>query len=40
MREGTQQGCGRGRSRLPAEECDVGLHPGTPGSCPEPKADA
>ena len=39
-REGTQQGSGRGRSRLPAEEPDVGLDPRTPGSCPEPKADA
>ena len=39
-REGTQQGSERGRSRLPAEEPDVGLDPRTPGSCPEPKADA
>ena len=32
---------GRGRSRLhPCREPDAGLHPGTPGSCPEPKADA
>uniref|UniRef100_A0A452VGP9 EMAP like 2 n=1 Tax=Ursus maritimus TaxID=29073 RepID=A0A452VGP9_URSMA len=31
---------GRGRSRLPAEEPDVGLDPATPGSRPEPKADA
>ena len=30
----------RGRSRLPAEETDVGLDPITPGSRPEPKADA
>ena len=30
---------GRGRSRLIAEEPDVGLDPGTPGSRPEPKAD-
>ena len=29
---------GRGRSRLPAGN-HVGLHPGTPGSHPEPKAD-
>ena len=33
------RGSGRGRSRLPAEEPDVGLDPRTPGSCPEPKAD-
>ena len=39
-REGTQQGSGRGRSRLPAEEPDVGFDPRMPGSCPEPKADA
>uniref|UniRef100_G1LSL7 NudE neurodevelopment protein 1 n=1 Tax=Ailuropoda melanoleuca TaxID=9646 RepID=G1LSL7_AILME len=32
VREGTQQGSGRARSRLPAEEPDVGLDPGTPGS--------
>ena len=31
---------GSGRSRLIAEEPDVGLEPITPGSCPEPKADA
>ena len=31
---------GSGRSRLIAEEPDVGLDPITPGSCPEPKADA
>ena len=37
---GTQQGSGRERSRLPAEEPDVGLDSGTPGSLPEPKADA
>ena len=36
----TSRGSGRGRSRLPAEEPDVGLDPPTPGSCPEPKADA
>ena len=30
----------RGRSRLPAEEPDVGLDPITPGSRPELKADA
>ena len=40
MREGTQQGRGRGRSRLLAEEPDVGLDPGTPGSRPELKAVA
>ena len=39
-REGTQQGRGSGRSRLLAEEPDVGLDPRTPGSRPEPKADA
>ena len=38
-REVTQQGSGRGRSSLPAEEPDVGLDPGMPGSHPEPKAD-
>ena len=31
---------GRGRSRLPAEEPDAELDPRTPGSRPEPKADA
>ena len=32
---------GRGRSRLPAgSPTDVRLDPGTPGSCPELKADA
>ena len=31
---------GRGRSRLTTEEPDVGLDPTTPGSRPEPKADA
>ena len=30
---------GRGRSRLPAEDPDVGLDPRTPGSRPGPKAD-
>ena len=30
---------GRGRSRLIAEEPDVGLNPITPGSRPKPKAD-
>ena len=39
-RGNTNRGSGRERSRLPAEESDVGLDPGTPGSCPEPKADA
>ena len=34
------RGRGRGRSSLPAEESDVGLHPRTPGSRPELKADA
>ena len=33
-------GIGRGRSRLPAEEPDVGFDPGTPGSGPELKAEA
>ena len=36
----TSRGRGRGRSRLIAEEPDVGLDPITPGSRPEPKADA
>ena len=35
-----KQGSERGRSRLIVEEPDVGLDPITPGSCPEPKADA
>ena len=39
-REGTQQGRGRGRSRLPAEDPNVGLDPGMLGSHPEPKAEA
>ena len=39
-RQGTQQGCGRGRTRLPAEELHVGLDAGSPGSRPVPKADA
>ncbi|XP_034502952.1 syntaxin-8 isoform X2 [Ailuropoda melanoleuca] len=38
-RGNTSRGSGRGRSRRPAEEPDVGLDPGTPGSRPEPKAD-
>ena len=39
-RGNTSRGSGRGRSRLPAKEPDVGLDPTTPGSRPEPKADA
>ena len=39
-RGNTSKGSGRGRSRLPVEEPDVGLDPRTPGSCPEPKAGA
>ena len=40
-RGNTSRGNGRGRSRLTAEEPDVGLDPITPpGSRPEPKADA
>ena len=39
-RGNTSRGSGRGRSRLIAEEPDVGLDPTTPGSRPEPKADA
>ena len=31
---------GRGRNRLPAGEPSAGLDPRTPGSHPEPKADA
>ena len=38
-RGNTSRGRGRGRSRLKAEEPDVGLN-STPGSRPEPKADA
>ena len=36
----TSRGSGRGRSRLLAEEHDVGLDPRTLESRPEPKADA
>ena len=36
----TSRGSGRGRSRLPAEEPNAGLDSITPGSRPEPKADA
>ena len=39
-RGNTSRGSGRGRSRLPAEKPDVGLDPITPGSRPEPKAEA
>ena len=39
-RGNTSRGSGRGRSRLTAEETDVGLDPRTPGSRPELKADA
>ena len=39
-RGNTSTGSERGRSRLIAEEPDVGLEPITPGSRPEPKADA
>ena len=39
-RGNTSRGSGRGRSRLPAEEPDVGLDPITLGSRPEPKAEA
>ena len=40
-RGNTSRGSGRGRSRLLAEEPDsVGLDSTTPGSRPEPKADA
>ena len=39
-RGNTSRGSGRGRSRLIAEEPDVGLDPVTPGSRPELKADA
>ena len=38
-RRNTSRGSGRERSRLIAEEPDVGLDPVTPGSRPEPKAD-
>ena len=37
-RGNTSRGSGKGRSRLVAEEPDVGLDPITPGSRPEPKA--
>ena len=39
-RGNTSRQSGRGRSRLVTEEPDVGLDPITPGSLPEPKADA
>ena len=39
-RGNTSRGSGRRRSRLIVEEPDVGLDPITPGSRPEPKADA
>ena len=39
-RGNTSRGSGRGRSRLIAEEPDVGLDPIMPGSRPELKADA
>ena len=39
-RGNTSRGSGRGRSRLTVEEPDVGPDPTTPGSRPEPKADA
>ena len=39
-RGNTSRGSRRGRSRLPAEEPNVGLDPRTLGSRPEPKADA
>ena len=39
-RGNTSRGSGRGRSRLTAEEPNVGLDPTTPGSRPELKADA
>ena len=39
-RGNTSRGSGRGRSRLPVEEPDMGLNHITPGSRPEPKADA
>ena len=39
-RGNTSRGSGRGRSRLTAEEPDVGLDPIMLGPRPEPKADA
>ena len=39
-RGNASRGNGRGRSRLTAEEPDVGLDPITPGSRPELQADA
>ena len=38
-RGNTSRGSGRGRSRLPAEEPEVGPDPRTLGSRPKPKAD-
>ena len=39
-RRNTRRVSGRGRSRLPAEEPDVGLDARTPVSRPEPNGDA
>ena len=39
-RGNTSRGSGGGRRRLIVDEPDVGLNPITPGSRPEPKADA
>ena len=39
-RGNTSRGSGRGRSRLPVEEPNVGLDTTTPGSSLEPKAEA
>ena len=39
-RGNSSRGSGRGRSRLPEEEPDVGLDPTREGPCPEPKAEA
>ena len=39
-RGNTSRGSGRGISRLLAQKPDVGLDPTTPGSRPEPKANA
>ena len=40
MRDGERQGHRQREKQAPRTEPDVGLDPGTSGSCPEPKADA
>ena len=40
MRNTERQRYRHGEKQAPRREPDVGLDPKTPGSCPEPKADA